>query len=119
VHKYVVPAIARTGASTGVIEALTLAIVSGNATAISESHASPAAIQAGSAAMQHALVKSYQLLYYISLAFGIAITIPAFFLNSQLLQSRLTSEIPRRLQDVGKQQQSDLEVASASTHTEK
>ncbi|EXM15818.1 MFS transporter superfamily [Fusarium oxysporum f. sp. vasinfectum] len=119
VHKYVVPAIAKTGASAAITEALTLAIASGNATAIAKTHASPAAIQAGSAAMQHALVKSYQLLYYIGLAFGLAITIAAFFLSSQLIQSRLTSEIPRRLQDVGKEHQSDSKVASPTSHDEK
>lgn len=114
-----VPAIAETGASPEITEALTLAIASGNMTAIAEIQASPAAIEAGSAAMQLALVKSYQLLYYIGLAFGLAITIAACFLSSQLIQSRLTSEIPRRLQDVGKQHQSDSEVATANSHDEK
>ncbi|KAF9775135.1 hypothetical protein IL306_006798 [Fusarium sp. DS 682] len=119
VHKYVVPAIAKTGASPAITEALALAIASGNTTAIAEIHASPAAIQAGSAAMQLALVKSYQLLYYISLAFGGAITIAAFFLTSHLMQSRLTTEIPRRLQDVGKQRQSDSEAATPTSDHEK
>ncbi|KAF5706660.1 siderophore iron [Fusarium globosum] len=119
VHKYVVPAIAETGASPEITEALTLAIASGNMTAVAEIQAFPAAIEAGSAAMQLALVKSYQLLYYIGLAFGLAITITACFLSSQLIQSRLTSEIPRRLQDVGKQHQSDSEVATANSHDEK
>ncbi|KAF5230899.1 hypothetical protein FANTH_13630 [Fusarium anthophilum] len=119
VHKYVVPAIAKTGASPAITEALAMAIASGNATAIAEIHASPAAIQAGSAAMQLALVKSYQLLYYISLSFGGAITIAAFFLTSHLMQSRLTTEIPRRLQDVGKQRQSDSEAATPTSDHEK
>jgi hypothetical protein len=119
VQKYVVPAIAKTNASPAVTEALTLAIASGNATAIAESQASPAAIEAGAAAMQAALVKSYQLLYYIALACGLAITTAAIFLDSELVQSRLTSEIPRRLQDVGKQQSSDVEVASTSAAAEK
>lgn len=118
VKNYVVPAIAATGASPAVIEALTVAIAGGNATAIAESKASPAAIQAGAAAMQHALVRSYQVLYYIGLAFGLAITICALFLNSALIQSRLTSQIARRLQDVGKNE-SDPEDVAASVHIEK
>ncbi|OBS15478.1 hypothetical protein FPOA_13672 [Fusarium poae] len=101
VHKYVVPAIAKTGASPAITEALALAIASGNTTAIAGIHASPAAIQ--QAVQQCSLPWSSPIsMYYISLAFG-----------------RLTTEIPRRLQDVGKQRQSDSEAATPTSDHEK
>jgi len=100
-----------TGVSLDTAVALTQAIASGNATAISDvPGVTPAAIAAGVGAFKIALIRSYQTLYYISVAFGAANIILALCLNGKLMESRLTTEVARRLQDVGGQKVSDPEV---------
>ena len=104
------PAILETGASASTAIALTQALAAGNVTAIPNiPGVTPAAIAAGTSALKIALIRSYQTLYYISVAFGAANIILALLLNSKLIQSRLTAEIPRRLQNVGRGKTSDPE----------
>lgn len=101
-----------TGASQQTAIALAGALASGNATAIAGLGTSLQAVQAGSAALEVALVKSYQVLYYISIAFGLTITVAAICLDGRRAQSKLTPRIPRRLQDVGTKGSSDAEEAT-------
>lgn len=107
------PAILGTGASMSTAIALTQALAAGNVTAISDiPGVTPEAIAAGVSALKVALIRSYQTLYYISVAFGIGIIIAAVFLNSKLMQSRLTPEVPRRLQNMVEVKVSDPESSS-------
>lgn len=109
------PAILGTGVSTSTAIALTHALASGNVTAVSSiPGVTPEAIAAGMSALKIALIRSYQTLYYISVAFGAAILILALALKSNLIQSRLTTEIPRRLQNVGQREVPDPETSPAN-----
>lgn len=102
VAKRVPAAIVGTGASIQTAIELTKALASGDQAAVASiSGVTPAAIEAGVAALRIALIRSYQVLYYISVGLGTACIVVCCCLNSKLIQSRLTPEIARKLQNVG------------------
>jgi len=79
--------------------ALVTAIATGNVSVADNVPGVTAQIlQAASAAAHTAYFKSFQVVYYASIAFGACAIISAICVNGRLMESKMTSEIARKLQ---------------------
>lgn len=61
----------------------------------------PAIITAASKAAQRGYFVSFQVVYYVSLAFGIFAIAAACSVDGKLMESKLTGEVARRLRKIG------------------
>jgi hypothetical protein len=77
------------------------AILTANATELTKVPGiSPTIIGAAIAAAHQGFFKSFQVVYYASLAFGALAILAAVAVNGELLQSKLTKEVPRKLRKI-------------------
>lgn len=89
------------GLSTESAALLVQGIVTGNETTISNIPGiSPGIIESASAAARQGYFKSFQVVYYARLAFGIVTIIAACSVSNTVMQSKLTPEVARRLRKV-------------------
>ena len=107
---YVIPAVIKSGLDqTAAIELLG-ALTTSNATAIEMVPGiTPSIIEVATIAVKTAYQKSFETVYYASLAFGVVSIISAVIVNNKQLNAAMTPEIARRLQGVGKPKENDEE----------
>lgn len=101
----VAPAVLEAGLPTESLPELLQAIALGNMAAISElPGATVAVVEAAVSSAMRAFTNAYQLLYLVSLAFGGWTIIAAAVVNSKKMNEVLTSEIARKMHNVGEMQ---------------
>lgn len=101
IAKYVVPAALTAGLPASSLESFLQALASGEEYALlSVEGVTTAIIIKASAAAHTAYYKSFQTVYYTSIAFGGVAIISACMMRSRILDSTLTTDIARKLQGV-------------------
>ncbi|EXJ71824.1 uncharacterized protein A1O5_05634 [Cladophialophora psammophila CBS 110553] len=111
--RYAFPAAIQAGLSQASAAALIQVITAGNQAAIAKIPGiTPQAIEATVAGAQKAYFKSFQTVYYASIAFGLVAIIGAICVKGKLMQEKLTSEIARKLQHAGEVDKQDVEVSA-------
>ncbi|OCK84372.1 siderophore iron transporter, partial [Lepidopterella palustris CBS 459.81] len=99
--KYVIPAALKAGLPQTSLVALFTAITSGSATAaLAVPGITPQILEAATAAAQLAYTKSFQTVYFASIAFGVLSIIASVFGVTSKLDGSITSDIARKLQGV-------------------
>lgn len=75
--------------------------MTGNSTAISSIPGiTPSVVAAGSAAAQRGYFRSFQTVYYASIAFGALTIFAATAMKGKVMKSKMTPEVARRLRKV-------------------
>jgi xanthine/uracil permease len=86
------------------------ALASGNLTVVeSVPGVTPAILTAAATASEAAYQKSFETVYFASIAFGIVAIITAGIVNNKKLNEAMTPEIARRLQGLGEPRKDDEE----------
>lgn len=99
--QYVAPAAVGAGLPQTSVEALLVAIASGDMAALAKVVGiTPDILQAAEPAARFAYYKSFQMVYYASIAFGIASIIAALACSARGIDSTLTTHIARKLQGI-------------------
>ncbi len=108
--KYVIPAVIESGLSETAAIQLLGAISTGNITLIESVHGiTPSIIGVATTASKVAYQKSFEIVYYVSITFGIVAIATAMIVSNKKLNAAMTPEIARKLQGVGKPKKNDEE----------
>jgi hypothetical protein len=108
--KYVIPAVIKSGLSKTAAIQLLEAIATGNTTLIeSVPGITPSIIAVATTASKFAYQKSFEIVYFVSIAFGVVAITTAMVVSNKKLNEAMTPEIARKLQGVGKPRKNDEE----------
>lgn len=104
-QKYVIPAALSHGLPQTSLPGLFAAIQSGTASALEAVPGMDVQIaQAVGIAIKISYEKTFSVIYLIAMAFGICATIAAFLLRGSALDNKLTTQVARKLQGIGRQE---------------
>lgn len=110
--KYVLPAAIDQGLSTSAAVQLLEAIATGNQSMISDIPGiTPGIISAATAAAHTAYFKSFQVVYYTSIAFGLCAVLASLLVKGELLEEAMSDRIARKMQGVEAQRSSPAKQA--------
>jgi hypothetical protein len=99
--KYVAPAVIAAGLLQASVPVLLQDIAAGNQAGIAEIPGiTPAVLSAITTSSLKAFIKSYQTVYFVSLAFGGCAIIAALVVDEKKMEAVMTTGIARKLQDI-------------------
>ena len=99
--KYVIPAAIKAGLSEASAAQLLEAIATSDSAAIAKIPGiTTAAIEAATVAAHTAYFKSFQIVYYVSIPFGVGAIIAAMLANGPKLEAKLTRDVARKMQGI-------------------
>lgn len=74
----------------------------------------PTIIQAAGQAATKAYIKSYQMVYFVSIVFGVISIVASLAIDEKKMQEKMTAEVARKLQYAGKEKELDETVMKST-----